>query len=206
MNRPRMLNEKEKISTLTVVLYVVLLLAIIFMIFSLWFRSTYFVVTVQKHSMETTLFEGEVVYARYNQKAQRGDIVIINAPAFSEEETDEYLIIKRLIAVEGDCVKCENGVVMLKKAGEDHYEVLDEKYLDQNNPEQKTGSFEEVQVGEGEIFAMGDHRMNSKDSRNTLGNPLKEADIVGVVPEWALEHKQAIANWENFRRSLAGGK
>ena len=66
--------------------------------------------------------------------------------------------------------------------------------------------FEEYEVGEGEIFFLGDNRQNSLDSRykeeyggSHLSNGLYKAeDIYGVVPDWAIAYKTPL-EWLFFR-------
>lgn len=114
---------------LGVIMGILSVLAIGFLIFSIWLNSSYFVVTVDGGSMNDTLHSEDRLYASYSAKAKRGDIVIIDAtehPAFKTSDGSERLLIKRLIAVEGDSIKCEDGIVYLKKAGEQTYQKLEE--------------------------------------------------------------------------------
>lgn len=51
------------------------------------------------------------------------------------------------------------------------------------------------EMGEGEIFFLGDNRTNSKDSRYKEGDShfsdrlYKATDVYGVVPDWAIKYK-----------------
>lgn len=97
---------------------------------------------------------------------------------------DEQDLIKRVVAVGGDTVKCCGKDGRLTVNGV----AVDEPYL---NPGDVPSAIQfEVKVPAGRIFVMGDHRSNSADSRYHLGNgfhgtvPL--TDVVGraVVVAW----------------------
>ncbi|MDE6676098.1 MAG: signal peptidase I [Clostridia bacterium] len=196
--------KKRKKKSVTVAISVILglltVLALIFLFFNIWLYQRHFIVTVQGDSMNTTLSSGDILYATRSAKnVSRGDVVIIDAtehPVYRNPDGSEKLLIKRLIAIEGDCVKCEDGYLYLKKAGEAEYGKLDEVYLTQT-----TDDFEEVVVGEGEIFFLGDNRANSTDARRS--GCMKQEDILGIVPKWAVKNKGAITRWEKFRKSVA---
>lgn len=123
----------------------------------------------------------------------QGDIVVINSPHNFKEP-----IIKRIIAVGGDTVELYFNEWKTVVNGVE----LDEPYLYtsytengmEKNPNvtdrigqpmavgslDKDGDgYEKIEVPEGEIFVMGDHRNNSKDSR-TLGC-IDERYILGKV-------------------------
>ncbi|MFD4034026.1 signal peptidase I [Streptomyces sp. NPDC058637] len=101
---------------------------------------------------------------------------------------DEQDLIKRVVAVGGDTVKCcgTDGKVAVNGV------PLDEPYLHPGN-EPSTLQFE-VKVPQGRIFVMGDHRSNSADSRFHLDGPgggtVSEDEVVGraVVIAWPLGH------------------
>ena len=46
------------------------------------------------------------------------------------------------------------------------------------------------------MFFLGDNRSDSKDSRYVGCLPL--GDVVGVVPDFALQHKDFITGWVHF--------
>ena len=184
INRPKMLNERQetragKIFSALCTFAVLLLVA--FTVFNLWFVNTYFIVEVDGVSMENTLLNGDALYAKrvnFFFSAERGDVVVINVKQYGLFDEDTERVIKRLIAVEGDTVKCEHGVVWRDTGN--GYEQLDEPYAKGVTPD-----FEEVKVGFGQIFFLGDNRPISKDS--TEVGCLYYADIVGVVSEEEIE-------------------
>ncbi|MFM9366505.1 signal peptidase I [Streptomyces sp. Da 82-17] len=103
---------------------------------------------------------------------------------------DEQDLIKRVVAVGGDRVKCcgKDGRVTVNGV------ALNEPYLhpdDINTPSQR--SFD-VKVPEGRYFVMGDHRSDSADSRYHLDSPFKgtvsEDEVVGTakVIAWPVDH------------------
>ncbi|MFI8002746.1 signal peptidase I [Streptomyces sp. NPDC086010] len=103
----------------------------------------------------------------------------------SEDEQD---LIKRVVAVGGDTVKCcgTDGRITVNGV------ALDEPYL---NPGDVPSTLKfEVKVPQGRIFVMGDHRSNSADSRFHLDKPgngtVSEDEVVGraVVIAWPFGH------------------
>lgn len=197
MKRPEMLNKRKSSiwNTVLVIMFGLLILAVLF---NLWFLQTFVVVEVSGSSMETTVFDGDILYAERDLKPRRGDVVIIDVSTYSEKGFRGNFIIKRLIALEGDTVMCEDGVVYLLKSGEEEFTAIDDSFI-----EFPTDDFKAVTVGEGEIYFLGDHRNNSTDSR--VVGCLKRADIVGVVPNWAIKNRKLIGKWEAFRSALLGG-
>ena len=200
-----MLNEKKKRSPLVILLSVLLgvlfVVLILFAAFTVWVNRNCFVVEVSGDSMLNTVESGDLLYVR-NEKAERGDIVIISVKDYSLEGGFHFsgnYIIKRLIAVAGDTVKCENGVVSVKYAGSDEFVELVEPYIKGVTPDFDYGT--SVTVGEGQIFFLGDNRANSYDS--TEIGCLMEKDIVGVVPTWALKIKSFTKFWENMRSTMS---
>ncbi len=199
MNGPRMLNEKEKSGrAAAIVLGIVSVLLIVFFCFVLWLNMWHFGVQVSGSSMYDTLKDGDYVYASRYFDLARGDIIIIDVSDYREEDglSGDYLV-KRLIATEGDSIYCRDGVVYRKDAEGSDFYALDESYITG-----ETSDFDQLTVGEDEIFFLGDNRPVSKDSR-VLGCYL-ESDVVGVVPSWAVAIKDITGGWERFVSFFTG--
>ncbi len=215
--RPAMLNEKRESRASFVVLVVVFALLVILLVFDILRANFLLIVEVKGDSMRDTLYGGEfaggdyeggdIVYAVRGSDAERGEIVILDTTGSDAYDPagggvfSAQTIIKRIIALEGDCVKCEGGVVYRREAG-GNYRALDEPYVRGRTPD-----FPEVRVGEGEIFFLGDNRANSADSEDIVkeGYGLLTTDaIVGVVPGWALSIKGFSTVWERFRSDVFG--
>lgn len=203
---PVMLNKRRDAdysSAFSIAFIVLLVLVLLALLFDFWFANSYYLVDVSGPSMENTVQNGDILYAKRDFSAKRGDIVIIDVsehPDFraSDDSAQEHNIIKRLIGIAGDKIKCESGVLYRAVEGGE-YEPLEEPYA-----KGFTESFAEVVLCEGEIFVMGDNRTVSKDSRR-CSIPLTEAEIVGVVPKWSVQYKETIGSWENFRFRLNSG-
>ncbi len=200
-----MLNQRKKRSPLfiagSVLLGVVVFALLLFASFNFWVNRNCFLVEVAGNSMLNTVEDKDLLYVR-NQKAERGDVVIISVKECREEGgftfSGDY-IIKRLIALEGDTVKWEDGKISVKYAGDEDFTPLDEPYITGVTPSFDKGNL--VEVKEGEIFFLGDNRQNSYDS--TEIGCLKESYIVGVVPEWSLKIKSFTTFWERMRTRTA---
>ena len=137
--------------------YILILVAVILI-------RTYLVtpVIVSGESMKPTLAGGEVMILNKRAKINRFDIVVakVNKQGRNEE------IIKRVIALPGETISCENGVIYVNgKKQEEEYS------------KGRTEDFEKIELGDDEYFLMGDNRENSADSR--LFGPFKRDNIKG---------------------------
>ncbi|MFB7917883.1 signal peptidase I [Streptomyces sp. NPDC056061] len=111
---------------------------------------------------------------------------------------DEQDLIKRVVAVGGDTVKCcdKDGRITVNGV------PLDEPYLYAGNPPSLIKF--EVKVPAGRLFVMGDHRSDSADSRYHLDEPdhgtVSENGVVGraVVIAWPFSHWRKLKEPSTF--------
>lgn len=216
---------------------IVFLIIFAFLCLRTYWTNNFSIVQVSGSSMERT-FDGTgmdydcLLAKRVTdiKQLERGAVIVVTVkdiPEFKEEndrllndgikENDDKItefLIKRLIATEGEAVRCTNGQVQIcKNYDPEHPEVgwwdLNEPYAYYQKGKQSY-NFSTYVVGKGEVFFLGDNRQNSKDSRYKDGKPyefsrldrLYEAKYVtAYVPEWAIEHKTAIRKifvWDWF--------
>ena len=175
-------NEKEEQlpfhKTLTLYLHDIFYLLCAMMIsLVLIFR----VVVVSGTSMNMTLLDGDYLLLLSNTfytQPRQGDIVVVSKQSFD----DGKAFVKRVIATEGQTVDIdfEAGIVYVDGL------PLDEAYV--NTPTNTTGGTQfPLVVEEGCIFAMGDNRNISKDSRYPDIGLIDTREILGkaiflVVP------------------------
>jgi signal peptidase I len=172
--------------------------------------------SIPSDSMQNTLQEGDRVLVDkltpwFGAEPKRGEVVVFHDPAdwLAGEPTanpnplqkvlswiglmpsaQEKDLIKRVIGVGGDTVEC-NGTGPLKVNGK----ALNEPYVYPGNTpcsdDDQGGQFK-VKVPKGDIWVMGDHRQNSRDSRYNQSDvnhgmvPVK--DVVGraIVRAWPI--------------------
>lgn len=135
---------------------------------------------VPSGSMENTIMTNSRMigwrwsYA-FSNEPERGDIIIFEFP---DDKSKNY--VKRVIALPGERVRIEEGIVYVND------QKLDEDYVvfkDKNNNKVKrdeSGDFEEVVVPKDSYFVLGDNRNNSWDSRYwTTTNFVPKKNILG---------------------------
>ena len=107
-------------------------------------------IRVNGNSMYKTLHDQDIMilneFTYYFNDIERLDIAVV-------KEDGDYLI-KRVIGLPGEIIKCENGVVFINN------KKLEEPYVFGT-----TSDIDEVVVGDDEYFVMGDNREVSLDSR-----------------------------------------
>jgi signal peptidase I len=95
---------------------------------------------------------------------KRGEVIVFHFPRDPSRD-----FVKRVIGVPGDRVEIRNGRVYVNGRS------LDEPYLTSRD----NSDMDQVYLGEGEYFVLGDNRRGSNDSRNW--GPVPEANILGKV-------------------------
>lgn len=144
--------------------------AVAILVATLWLP----VLQIYGSSMAPTLQDGEIVCSVKSGEWKTGDIV-----AFYY---NNKILVKRVICGPGDWIDIDaDGTVYVNN------EPLDEPYL----VEKALGDCNitlPMQVPDGRLFVMGDHRSTSVDSRNTAVGCVSDEQIVGriVLRVWPL--------------------
>ncbi len=155
---------RELLSYVIVIFFAVL----ISLLFRIFFFEPFIVPTP---SMETTLMvKDKVIVDKISYKfkgIKRGDIIVFHSPV-----TEGKDLVKRAIAFEGETLLLgTDGVIYING------KPIDKDYYASNAPPGYTG--QTYKIGKNEIFAMGDNRDNSYDSR--YFGPIQKTDIFGKV-------------------------
>ena len=146
------------------------------------------------------LFDGKLL----EKSPKRGDIIVFKLPT---KESINY--VKRLVAMPGETIKISEGMIYVKKKGDNVFKMYSQKLMEpffddqynadiirlqENNTNRNyeilnlsnnsmLDNTNEFLVPNGHYFFMGDNRDNSSDSRdtrNTVGFVPKE-NIIGKV-------------------------
>lgn len=129
------------------------------------FNTSFGLSYITGDSMKPTLEDGSIILMDKRAYPKRGDIVICRVGKI------DSIVTKRVMGLEGDKIKCADGVIHLNG------KRINEKYLSIEST--VTKDFEEITVPDGSYFLLGDNREYSLDSRY-FGFP-KQEDIVGIV-------------------------
>ncbi len=143
---------KEKLKE--ILPYIIILVAVIL------FRT--FIATpviVNGPSMQETLHTNDILILRRTSKINRYDIVVAN------HNGDK--LIKRVMGIPGDKIKCVSGIIYVNNE-----EVSNYGYG-------TSFDFAQVILGENEYFLIGDNREDSLDSR--YFGPVEKSNISGVA-------------------------
>jgi signal peptidase I len=121
---------------------------------------------VTSGSMAPTIAVGDlVVVQRSSAPVRHMDVVVVEDPA------GDGLLVKRAVALAGDTVGLEDGVLVINGA------TVCETAVDQSRVDGVY--FGPVTVPPGQVFVLGDERGNSIDSRNF--GPVRAAAVLGFV-------------------------
>ena len=117
--------------------------------------------TIEEHAM---LFSYRLAYTFSNP--ERFDIVVFRHP-----DGDEKLLIKRVIGLPGETIKCENGHIYV-----DDKLLVEDNYLSDNV---YTSDFGPYDIPDNCYFMLGDNRTNSLDARYWNNKFVNIDDIIG---------------------------
>lgn len=139
---------------------IVIFFAIMMLIFSLVCRTC----KVDGDSMNNTLQDSETVLVwNLFYTPQYGDIVVIH-----DNDDLKKPIVKRIIGLPGDTIRVqhfESYMTVTVTHSNGTVETLNEDYITYSGYLWYYSPDETYTVSEGEVFVMGDNRLNSKDSR-----------------------------------------
>ena len=166
-----------------------LLLLIAVFVLTLFFRVS----IVDGGSMQNTLSDGDMLILMCREYTlECGDIVVVQ----DETSSIKHPIIKRVIAMGGQTVRITPTEIYVDGVKLDEPYVYTEDHIDETGlsanyrysvfPEDDIkdivvdyvdGAYYEILVPDGELFLLGDHRNNSKDSRH-IGT-VSEETVIG---------------------------
>ncbi len=158
------LSGRKESKTEDTVIWIVLVLMIV-VVFLRGF--VYVTIKVEGASMESTLESGDIVVGNrlkpYFGMVNIGDIVVVKT--LETEGSQNKLIIKRVVGLEGDVIDFD-GVYLMRNG-----QRVEEAYVD---PDKRKGIVGYVgslvkfpyTVREGEVFVLGDNRAHSSDGRS----------------------------------------
>ena len=146
---------------------------LIFLVVQLFVAQPY---RVQQASMEDTLMPDQFVLVDKItpnfDDYHRTDIVVFAPPAGWSQDASGYQFVKRVIGVGGDTVDIHGGHVFVNGT------QLTETYVFENQPtEMPGGGARTWKLAPGQLFVLGDHRQDSRDSREF--GPIDRAAVMG---------------------------
>jgi len=141
---------------------------------------------VERESMLDTLQDGEMVLvdklAPRLAGIARGDIVVFEPPPRAGDDGTPF--IKRAIGLPGDLVELRDGLVVI-----DGVPLDESAYVYRGQPTLPTDTITTWEVPPAHLFVLGDHRVDSTDSRmGWLGMvPLERVIGRAAVRYWPVE-------------------
>lgn len=146
-------------------------------------------------SMAPTVMKGDFILANtwaYRATApERGDLVVLH-----RDQAPDTRYIKRVVAVPGDTLALEQGVLIING------EPIDELYLHEPRRERPYGrDFGPLELNAEQFFVLGDNRDKSADSR--IWGPLRLDQFEGnAVYIWFSASKADGVRWQRFPERL----
>ena len=167
---------------------IISLLIMVVLVFGISFALRVFVVQgyqIPTGSMEDTVMIGDTVFSEqvsyHFGSINQGDII-----TFQDPEVAGRVLLKRVIAVEGQTLDLRNGRVYVNGI------PLEEPYVDNKASKAFSNTAVAIEypytIPKGTIWVMGDNRTNSLDSRYFGPIPLSSVNGRAFVIYWPLEH------------------
>ncbi len=168
---------KYIINTLAVILLIIVIAAIVVSLLGYRIQR---ISDRDNQAMYPTLHEGDLFLYKSNYESidfRRGDVVLINDYRFP------YLLVRRIIGLENDKIKIEDGKIILNG------QMLDEPYKSmllindgRGNTKNYNVQYElEITVPPGKVYVAGDNRVSSQDSRDPNFGLIEEKEITGHI-------------------------
>lgn len=159
-SRERVRRKRKRSALVTFLEFAAVVVVIL-----LLFQFIWGIARVSGMSMYPTLHDRNLVlYDRVSSNYVSGDVVIIDRPG---NET----FVKRIVAVAGDTVNIEGGVLYVNGAEVDYNFTIGKTSSEGNSVAYP------LLIQENEVFVLGDNRENSEDSRSF--GPVSISDIKG---------------------------
>ncbi len=175
------MERRPLLGCLVEVVETLVLTLIIFLVIQNFVAQPY---QVQQRSMEQTLEPGQYVLVdkltpRWDAY-KRGDVVVFQPPESWTEERTPF--IKRVIGLAGDTVEIrDDGIVYVND------KALDEAYVFSITGGTVPSDQSRWTIADGQLFALGDHRDESADSR--VFGPIDSSAVIGraFLRYWPIE-------------------
>lgn len=122
-------------------------------------------------SMEPSLYNGQKIlinrFAYKLAKPKSGDVVVF----FPNGNENAHYYVKRVVAVPGQTVQVVDGILYVDEEPYDaqEYDLIASAGIAEN----------EILLGDGEYFVMGDNCNSSEDSRSANIGPIRKDTIIG---------------------------
>ena len=128
-------------------------------------RLLYLQIDLERLSKIVPFWKAEEQASRFAIRApKRGEIVVFQFPRDPSKD-----FVKRVVGLPGEVIEMKDGRVIVDG------NLLDEPYLSAKDSTNK----DQLRLGEGEYYVLGDNRSHSNDSRSW--GPVPEANLRGKV-------------------------